>query len=129
MRHWGNWVRGFMFALFVVLMINQKVQLWLGLFLFTLILARWLGRLYCGYICPLNTSMLVAEKIKKILKIGELKQPKLLSYKHLSWIHTNNNDRIYDFWASGFEETTADITYSNSVGFFGCIVLSSVIFS
>jgi ferredoxin-type protein NapH len=86
MRHWGNWVRGFIFALFVVLMINQKVQLWLGLFLFTLILARWLGRLYCGYICPLNTSMLVAEKIKKILKIGELKQPKLLSYKHLSWI-------------------------------------------
>jgi ferredoxin-type protein NapH len=85
MKHWDNWVRGLMFVLFVVLIINQKVQLWLGLFLVTLVLARGLGRLYCGYICPLNTSMLIAEKLRKLLGIKELKQPRLLSYKHLSW--------------------------------------------
>ncbi|MBV1709556.1 MAG: 4Fe-4S binding protein [Erysipelothrix sp.] len=86
MKRWDNWVRGLTFALFVVLMVNQKFQLWLGLFLITLVLARWLGRLYCGYICPLNTSMLVAEKLRKTFKIKELKQPRFLSYKHLSWI-------------------------------------------
>lgn len=86
MKYWDHWVRGLMFVLFVVLMINQKVQLWLGLFLISLVFARWLGRLYCGYICPLNTSMLVAEKVKKLLRFKEFKQPRLLSYKHLSWI-------------------------------------------
>lgn len=86
MKHWDDWVRGLTFVLFVVLMINQKVQLWLGLFLVTLVLARWGGRLYCGYICPLNTSMLMAEKLKKTLRIKEFKQPTFLSYKHLSWI-------------------------------------------
>ena len=86
MKRWDNWVRGLTFVWFVVLMVNQKVQLWLGLFLVTLVLARWVGRLYCGYICPLNTSMLVAERLKKVLKIKEFAQPKFLSYKHLSWI-------------------------------------------
>ncbi len=86
MKRWDNWVRGLTFVWFVVLMVNQKVQLWLGLFLVTLVLARWVGRLYCGYICPLNTSMLMAERLKKVLKIKEFTQPKFLSYKHLSWI-------------------------------------------
>lgn len=86
MKRWDFWVRALSFVLFVILMINQKVVLWLGLFLVSLVLARWLGRLYCGYICPLNTSMLIADKIKKFLKLKEFKQPAFLTYKHLSWI-------------------------------------------
>lgn len=43
--------------LFGVLMYFGKVQLWMGVFFLSLILSIFLGRFYCGYLCPINTPM------------------------------------------------------------------------
>lgn len=43
--------------LFGALTFIGKVQLWMGIFLVGLILSTFLGRFYCGYLCPINTSM------------------------------------------------------------------------
>lgn len=86
MKYWDFWVRALTFSAFVGILVVQKVQLWLMLFLIMLVLARWLGRLYCGYICPMNSAMLVADWLKKMFKIKERRQPGFLSFRHLSWI-------------------------------------------
>lgn len=56
--------------LFLALIALGKVQLWMGIFLGSLILSTYFGRFYCGYICPINTVMegvdQRAEKSKRV---------------------------------------------------------------
>ena len=47
--------------LFVVLLALGKVQLWMVIFGISLLLSAFLGRFYCGYICPINTGMEVID--------------------------------------------------------------------
>lgn len=42
---------------FVLLMFLGKIQLWMAVFLGGLLLSTIKGRLYCGYVCPINTVM------------------------------------------------------------------------
>ncbi|MFO7941439.1 MAG: 4Fe-4S binding protein [Bacillota bacterium] len=51
--------------LFSVLMITGRVQIWLGIFLISLLAAPFLGRIYCGYICPIDTLTTAAKGIAK----------------------------------------------------------------
>src|SRR5690554_2750481 len=44
-------------ALFFVLVVTKRFQLWLVLYLAGVILSLFFGRIYCGYICPMNTVM------------------------------------------------------------------------
>jgi len=59
-------------ALFIILFVKGKVQLWMGLFLFAIIVSFLLGRVYCGWICPINTVMKGVTWIKKKLHIKNI---------------------------------------------------------
>lgn len=57
-------------VIFSFLMVKGKVQIWMVIFVGSLLLSTFLGRFYCGYICPINTVMEVidddASKKKRI---------------------------------------------------------------
>lgn len=59
-------------VLFIVLIITGRVQIWVGLFLLGVIASLYLGRIYCGWICPINTVMNGVTWLKK--KVGLKKQ-------------------------------------------------------
>ncbi len=67
-------------VLFIVLIASGKMQLWLGIFALSAVLALFFGRFYCGWICPINTLMKAVTWIKRKLKIGELNMPQLLTH-------------------------------------------------
>lgn len=43
--------------LFLILIAFGRVQFWMAIFGIGLLLSTYFGRLYCGYICPINTGM------------------------------------------------------------------------
>lgn len=59
---------------------------WLILFAVSLLLAVFFGRIYCGYICPMNTLMLPAEWISKKLGIQTDKRPDWLKKGFWPWL-------------------------------------------
>jgi len=48
-------------AIFILLISRGAMVLWLAIFGITIILALLLGRIFCGWICPMNTLMIPAE--------------------------------------------------------------------
>lgn len=52
-------------ALFILFMVLGKPMLWLLLFAVGLVLTPWLGRVYCGWACPMNTVMTPISMIMK----------------------------------------------------------------
>ncbi|MBT3319448.1 MAG: 4Fe-4S binding protein [Clostridia bacterium] len=65
-------------ALFVALFVMGRIQLWMGIFAAGVILSIFVGRLYCGWACPINTLMRAVSWIKRKLKIKSFKTPKFL---------------------------------------------------
>ena len=61
--------------LFFLLVFVGRVQVWMGIFLLSAILTLFLGRFYCGWICPINTVMNVVAKIKSKLHLKSLPVP------------------------------------------------------
>jgi polyferredoxin len=62
-------------ALFTILFFRGSIQLWLAVFAAGAALSLVFGRIYCGYICPMNTLFRPIGWIKKKLGIGALKTP------------------------------------------------------
>lgn len=81
-----NGIRLFFLSLFLVLILNGNMGLWLGIFAVSLVSALGFGRFYCGYICPMNTVMRATVKISKKPNRKPKKVPKFLQSKALSWI-------------------------------------------
>ncbi|NLL46750.1 MAG: 4Fe-4S binding protein [Clostridiales bacterium] len=79
-------VRLLLLALFVFLIVQGKMMLWLGLFGISLLAALIFGRIYCGYVCPMNTVMVPVDWIAKKLKIQTQKTPKWLGKGYFAWI-------------------------------------------
>jgi len=65
--------------LFVILVITGKVQLWMGIFVLSVILALLFGRFYCGWLCPINTVMKTVTGLKNRLSLKGLKAPSFLT--------------------------------------------------
>lgn len=86
MKYANNIIRILFLALFIFLLANGKVTLWLALFAISLILALVIGRVYCGYVCPMNTLMLPVEWLSKKLKLQTAKTPKWLRNGYFTWI-------------------------------------------
>jgi polyferredoxin len=61
--------------LFGLLVVKGRIQLWMGIFLVSVLLSLFLSRFYCGWICPINTVLKPITFIKKKLKIKSLKTP------------------------------------------------------
>ncbi|HBH12450.1 MAG TPA: hypothetical protein DDX29_04915 [Clostridiales bacterium] len=74
------------FGIFLVVIKNDNMVLWLGIFVLSLLGAALFGRFYCGYICPMNLLMGITGKISKKLKWQTEKVPKFLNSKALPWI-------------------------------------------
>ena len=86
MKYIINSIRVVFFGLFIFLLINQKLMLWLVLFGTSLLLAVFFGRIYCGYVCPINTVMIPTDNIAKKFKFQSDKTPKWLQSSNFGWI-------------------------------------------
>ena len=86
MKYINNIIRILFLALFLFLLVNGKVMLWLGLFVISLVLALFFGRVYCGYVCPMNTLMLPTAWLSKKLKLQTEQTPQWLKNGYLTWI-------------------------------------------
>ena len=61
-------------------------MLWLVLFGVSLVAALIFGRVYCGYVCPMNTLMFPVEWLSKKMKLQTSKSPKWLKNGYFTWI-------------------------------------------
>ena len=61
MLKYRKWIQGLSLILFIALIAIGKMQLWMMIFLVGLLLSTVKGRIYCGYICPINTAMEVID--------------------------------------------------------------------
>ena len=86
MKYITNIIRILFLALFIFLLANGKVLLWLALFAVSLVAALIFGRVYCGYACPMNTLMIPIEWLSKKLKIQTAVAPKWLKNGYFTWI-------------------------------------------
>lgn len=86
MKYIINIIRIFFLALFLFLLVNGKVMLWLILFGVSLVAALIFGRVYCGYVCPMNTLMFPVEWLSKKMKLQTSKSPKWLKNGYFTWI-------------------------------------------
>lgn len=80
-----NIIRVLFFGLFIFLVVNGKMMLWFAIYGGSLILALLFGRLYCGYVCPMNTLMLPAEWLAKRINWQTDKTPKILRSGKFVW--------------------------------------------
>lgn len=60
---------------FIGLIVIGKMQLWMIIFLAGLLLSTFMGRFYCGYICPINTAMEVIDDKARKNKRKRMKSP------------------------------------------------------
>jgi polyferredoxin len=74
------------FAVFLMIVFNGNMALWLGVFIASVMLAALFGRFYCGYVCPMNLSMRITAKIAKKIHWQQEKVPKILKSKVLPWL-------------------------------------------
>ncbi|NLM78235.1 MAG: 4Fe-4S binding protein [Ruminococcaceae bacterium] len=86
MKYGAHIIRILFLLLFVFLLIKVNVMLWLAFFAVSLIAALFFGRIYCGYICPMNTMMIPAAWLSKRLKIQTDKTPEWLKKGSFAWI-------------------------------------------
>ncbi|MGI6499192.1 MAG: 4Fe-4S binding protein [Oscillospiraceae bacterium] len=86
MKYAATIIRLLFLALFAFLMAQGKMVLWLALFGISLLAALLFGRIYCGYVCPMNTLMIPTNWIAKKLNIQTQKTPKWLRNGYFAWI-------------------------------------------
>lgn len=65
-------------ALFITLLVTGRIQVWMGIFLASVVLTLFFGRIYCGWICPINTVMKLVTGIKARFKLKSFAVPELL---------------------------------------------------
>lgn len=82
----GTFIRIFFLGLFIFLLANGKAMLWFALIAGGLLLALIFGRVYCAYVCPMNTLMIPAELLSKKLGIQAESKPKWLKNGYFTWI-------------------------------------------
>ena len=66
-------------ALFIFLIMTDRTQMWMGLFLLGIIGSFIFGRVYCGWVCSINTVLQGVHWIKKKLHIKSRRIPPFLT--------------------------------------------------
>jgi len=79
-------IRLMFFALFVLLIHNGKMVLWLGVFAISLVAELVFGRFYCGFLCPMNTVMIPTDWLASKMKIQTNKVPSWLKSGYIAWV-------------------------------------------
>jgi len=62
-------------VLFIFLTITGKVQVWMGIFAASVFSTLLLGRVYCGWVCPINAATRSVSWLKKKLRIKSVRIP------------------------------------------------------
>jgi len=70
-------------ALFVFLFLKGKVQIWMGLLMLGVAASFIFGRIYCGWICSINTVLVGVSWFKRKLHIKSLAIPEFFKR---SWV-------------------------------------------
>lgn len=86
MKYFTSSIRLLFLAVFLFLITKEKMMLWLGIYALSLLTAILFGRIYCGYICPMNTLIIATEWIRKKSKIKPTKAPDWMKSGKLPWI-------------------------------------------
>ncbi|NLT95157.1 MAG: 4Fe-4S binding protein [Clostridia bacterium] len=113
-----NIIRGLFLLLFVILWLTGKAQIWGQALLFGLLVVPLWGRLYCGYLCPISTTVDI---------LGNIKSPRPLK-ENLKKVFFNNKFRTLIFLAS-VALLIITIKESFPVPFFVLLVPIGVIFT
>lgn len=74
-------------VLFFMLVASSRIHLWIGIFILGVILTAFFGRLYCGWVCPINTIMSMVTRIKRRFHVKDLTVPESLKkpvYRYLA---------------------------------------------
>ncbi len=66
-------------ALFLILLSRGLIQIWVALFVLSMVGALFLGRFYCGWICPIQTLMRLPEWLREKSGGRALKAPSLFN--------------------------------------------------
>lgn len=74
------------FALFIILLLKGRLQLWFVIFAAGVILSPLLGRLYCGWACPMHTVFRPISWFYKKTGIKRIKTPSFLKNRILRFI-------------------------------------------
>lgn len=72
-------------GLFIFLVLTNRPQLWMGLLLLGIGASFFLGRIYCGWICSINTLMEMITAFKKKHGIKDRKIPPALKNPLVRW--------------------------------------------
>ena len=60
---WQRWVQGLFLLLFLAVMVSGRVQIWMMVFLGSMVGTLLLSRFYCGWICPINTVTTLTDNL------------------------------------------------------------------
>lgn len=85
MKYIINAIRILFLAIFIFLIAKGKMVAWLAIYGVSLLLALLFGRVYCGYVCPMNTLMIPTEFFAKKLNLQSDHSPKWLSSGNFAW--------------------------------------------
>ncbi|MFA7099574.1 MAG: 4Fe-4S binding protein [Eubacteriales bacterium] len=81
-----NIIRIIFLGLFIFIMSKGTPILWLGIFGVSLVAALFFGRIFCGWICPMNTLMIGTELLLNKFNIKLKDSPKWLETGWLGWV-------------------------------------------
>lgn len=73
-------------ALFGYLFFRGTIQVWLAVFAAGALLSLVFGRIYCGWICPMNTLFRPITWIRKKLNLKPLKTPGFMNHRAIRFI-------------------------------------------
>lgn len=75
MAKYRKWIQWLALLVFGFLIFKGRAQVWVILFVGGLLVSTFRGRLYCGYLCPINTVMEVIDNNAETKKRKRLKTP------------------------------------------------------
>lgn len=78
MIKWRKIVQTIFLVMFIALIAAGKSQVWMGLFLLGILLAMFVGPIYCGLMCPINTVTGLIAWILQKLGVKRLGVPGLI---------------------------------------------------
>ena len=66
-------------AVFIIILAIGRPILWMGLLAIGLVLSKYFGRFYCGWICPIHSGMEGMECLDKKGRLGSLGVPAIIT--------------------------------------------------
>lgn len=79
-------IRLLFLGLFIFLMVTGRFQLWLILYIVGVLATPFFGRIYCGYVCPMNTVMKPTQKFSRKIGLQRRQVPSWLESPRLPYL-------------------------------------------